>query len=87
MGEEIESGVVPIVNNNIDFSAVNDHLEEISNALTPSNKTIIRNCALTLYANTNFDNNVKSPVHIAKECIDRALIIANELKDRNLLVD
>lgn len=87
MDEEINDGsaVAPVVNNNIDFSEVNTYLEGISTALTPTNKTIIRNCALTLFANTIFDNNRKSPIQIAKECVDRAFIIANELESRNLL--
>ena len=87
MEEESGGGaaVAPVVNNNIDFNEVNTYLEGISTALTPTNKTIIRNCALTLFANTNFDYNKKSPIQIAKECVDRAFIIANELKSRNLL--
>ena len=87
MGEEQNSGAAASTSVNIDFKEINEYLKGIGTALTPTNKTIIRNCALTLFTNTNFDSNQKSPIQIAKECVDRALIIANELQKRNLLVD
>ena len=70
---------------NIDLSIVNDKLSEITNLLSTDNKAIIRDCALTLYTNTNFYNNEDSPIKIAKDCVARALIIAKELQSQGLL--
>jgi len=79
------SSAAPVIN--IDFKEINSYLEGISNAIKPNNKAIIRNCALTLFTNTNFDSSSKSPMQIAKECVARAIIIANELESKNLLSD
>lgn len=87
MDEESGGTIAPVINNYIDFSTINNYLEGISSALNPTNKTIIRNCAISLFVNTNFEYTKKSSVQIAKECVERALIMAKELKNQNLLAD
>lgn len=80
MGEEAGETVI-----NIDLSKVENKLEEISKSLTSDTKKIVRDCAITLFTNINFENINESPIQIAKNCIMRALILAKELKEQNLL--
>ena len=88
MGEEITGGgAATQVTVNFDIDSLNDKLDDLIKSLTPDNKKIIRDCALTLYTNTNFESSSKSPIIIAKECVDRALILAKELQNRNLLLE
>ena len=70
---------------NIDTSGIVSSLNKVAEALTPANKTIIRDCAIRLFSNTNFDNNSKSPIQIAKDCVSRALILAKEMQSQGLL--
>jgi hypothetical protein len=83
MGEELDN--VANVTVNFDIDSLNNKLDEIKKTLSNDSKAIIRDCAITLYTNTNFDNNTLSPIVIAKKCVERALIMANELKNQNLL--
>jgi hypothetical protein len=71
--------------NNIDFTEVNEQLKKIAESLTQSSKAIIRDCAITLYTNTNFSATGASPIQVAKQCIANALILAKELQNQNLL--
>jgi hypothetical protein len=82
MGEE---GGATNVSVNFDISSLNNKLDEIKQTLSSDTKAIVRDCAITLFTNTNFYNNDESPIAIAKKCIDRALIIAKELQSQNLL--
>lgn len=80
MGEENGSTSAVV---NIDLSGVIEKLD----LLKISKNAIIRNIAITLYTNTNFDTTNKSPIQIADECIAKALIMAKALNDKNLLID
>lgn len=88
MGEETTGGGgAAQVTINFDINSLNNKLDDLIKSLTPDNKKIIRDCALTLYTNTNFESSNKSPIFIAKDCVDRALILAKELQNRNLLFE
>ena len=54
---------------------------ETNNQLT--NKQLIIDCAIKLYANSDFSE--KSPIHIAHECIDRSIVLISELKNQNII--
>lgn len=62
----------------LDFSKI-----EIS--LNVNDKQLVRDCAITLYTNTNFDQNEKSSFQIAQESVDRAVIMISELKKRGII--
>lgn len=70
---------------NENLNNINECLSGISNSLSITNKKIIRDCALNLYYYSNFENNSKSPIQIANECITRAFVIVKELENNNLL--
>lgn len=70
---------------NENLSNINECLSKISNSLSITNKKIIRDCALNLYYRSNFENNLKSPIQIANECITRAFVLVKELENNNLL--
>ena len=76
-----EDGVVV----NIDLSTINQKLEEINKSLSVDTKNLIKNCAVTLFTNTNFDVIDRSPVQVAKDCIARALIMAKELQNQGII--
>jgi len=83
MGEEAAGlGSVTV---NFDINALNSKLDEIIGALSGDEKTLVKQCAMQLYANTNFDMSDKSPIQIARACIDRAIIIVNELKNQKII--
>ena len=61
-----------------------DH-SKLSTSFNKSDKQLIRDCAITLYTNANFDQTEKSNFQIARECIDRAVIIVSELKKSKVI--
>ena len=70
---------------NFDLDSLNNKLDDVVKSLSKDNKAIIRDCAITLFTNTNFDNNSKNPHQIAGDCVNRALILAQVLKNENLI--
>lgn len=70
---------------NIDLAPVVAKLDDVAKSLTPDTKKIIRDCAITLFTNTNFELSSNSPVQIAKDCITRAMIMAKELKEQKII--
>ena len=82
MDEEAGGAIV-----NIDLSKVELNLNQIVKSLAPDSKKIVRDCAITLYTNTNFEMNEKSPIQIAHECVNRAIIMGRELKLQGLIDD
>lgn len=70
------------------FAGVQDiqaQTNKIINDEFNSHNSIIRKCAITMFTNTNFDLTDKTPFQIAKECINRAVIIVNELKNQKII--
>jgi len=86
MGEEGGAGSgAAQVTVNFDIDSLNNKLDEVVKSLSKDNKAIIRDCVIRLFANTNFDNNSKSPYQIASDCVSRAVILAQVLKNENLI--
>ena len=86
MGEESGGGAgAAQVTVNFDIDSLNNKLDDVIKSLSKDNKAIIRDCTIRLFANTNFDNNSKSPYQIAGDCVNRALILAQVLKKENLI--
>jgi len=66
-------------------ATVNIDLNPLVAALKKDDKQLVRDCAITLYTNTNFDHNEKSNFQIAQESVDRAVIMISELKKRGII--
>ena len=59
----------------------------IENELTTmgERRNIIRDCAIALFTNTNFDTDKRSTIVIAKECVAKALLMTKEIKDQKII--
>lgn len=69
----------------VNLTELVDELKNIEKGLSKSSKNIIRDIAITLYTNTNFSASVYSPIIIAQQCVQNAMILAKVLQDSNLL--
>ena len=87
MGEEKEEGTATGVTvvNNIDLSTVESELKNLSKVLSGDEKTMIKNIAITLYCNINFDEAKKSAYQLANDSIGRAIILVDSFKKNNIM--
>ena len=87
MGEEKEEGATTGVTvvNNIDLSTVESELKNLNKVLSGDEKTMIKNIAITLYCNINFDEAKKSPYQLANDSIGRAIILVDSFKKNNIM--
>ena len=87
MGEEKEEGTATGVTvvNNIDLSTVESELKNLSKVLSGDEKTMIKNIAITLYCNINFDEAKKSAYQLANDSIGRAIILVDSFKKNNII--
>ena len=87
MGEEKEEGAATGVTvvNNIDLSTVESELKNLSKVLSGDEKTMIKNIAITLYCNINFDEAKKSAYQLANDSIGRAIILVDSFKKNNIM--
>ena len=86
MGEEgggAATGVTVV--NNIDLSTVESELKNLSKVLSGDEKTMIKNIAITLYCNINFDEAKKSAYQLANDSIGRAIILVDSFKKNNII--
>ena len=84
MGEEGTAAGVTVVNN-IDLSTVESELKNLSKVLSGDEKTMIKNIAITLYCNINFDEAKKSAYQLANDSIGRAIILVDSFKKNNII--
>lgn len=87
MGEEKEEGAATGVTvvNNIDLSTVESELKNLSKVLSGDEKTMIKNIAITLYCNINFDEANKSAYQLANDSIGRAIILVDSFKKNKIM--
>ena len=87
MGEEKEEGAATGVTvvNNIDLSTVESELKNLNKVLSGDEKTMIKNIAITLYCNINFDEANKSAYQLAKDSIGRAIILVDSFKKNKIM--
>ena len=86
MGEEgggAATGVTVV--NNIDLSTVESELKNLSKVLSGDEKTMIKNIAITLYCNINFDEAKKSAYQLANDSIGRAIILVDSFKKNKIM--
>ena len=86
MGEEgggAATGVTVV--NNIDLSTVESELKNLSKVLSGDEKTMIKNIAITLYCNINFDEAKKSAYQLANDSIGRAIILVDSFKKNKII--
>ena len=77
MEEETTGGAAaPVVN--IDLSGTEEALTKIADALSGDEKTLVKDIAIKLYANSKFDEG-KSAQQLAIDAIERALILISKL--------
>ena len=77
MEEETTGGATaPVVN--IDLSGTEEALTKIADALSGDEKTLIKDIAIKLYANSKFDEG-KSAQQLANDAIERALVLISKL--------
>lgn len=84
MGEEGTAAGVTVVNN-IDLSTVESELKNLSKVLSGDEKTMIKNIAITLYCNINFDEAKKSAYQLANDSIGRAIILVDSFKKNKII--
>ena len=84
MGEEegaVAGGAV-----SIDLSTVESELKNLNQVLSGDEKTMIKNIAINLYCNVNFDEANKSAYQIANDAISRAIILVDSFKKNNIII-
>ena len=69
----------------VDLTELVGELKNIEKGLSKSSKNIIRDIAIKLYTNTNFSASAYSPIIIAQQCVQNAMILGKVLQDSNLL--
>ena len=84
MGEEAVAAGTTVINN-IDFSIVESELKNLNKILSVDEKTMIKNIAITLYCNVNFDEANKSAYQIANDSISRAIILVDSFKKNKII--
>ncbi len=62
-----------------DMTETNEKLGEIVEALSVNDKAILRDIAIKLYSNCDFDHTSESADQIAIKCIERARILLKRL--------
>ena len=63
----------------IDLTETNQKLDEIVKALAGDPKNLVKEIAIKLYANSEFDRSGKSAVQLADAAIERAKILVAKL--------
>ena len=63
-----------------DMTETNAKLEEIAKALSGDEKTIVKDLAIRLFANTEFNISGISAQQAANNAVERALILVSKLK-------
>ena len=63
----------------IDLTETNQKLDEIVKALAEDHKNLVKEIAIKLYANSEFDKSGKSAVQLADAAIERAKILVTKL--------
>ena len=84
MGEE--EGAVAGGTVSIDLSTVESELKNLHKVLSGDEKTMIKNIAITLYCNINFDNAKKSAYQLANDSIGRAIILVDSFKKNKIII-
>ena len=75
MGEDAAAGAVV----NIDLSGTEAALSKIADALSGDEKKMLKDIAIRLYANSEFDKSGKSAQQLANDAIERAMILISKL--------
>ena len=65
--------------NEIDLAETNQKLDEIVKALAGDPKNLVKEIAIRLYANSEFDRSGKSAAQLADAAIERAKILVTKL--------
>ena len=65
--------------NEIDLAETNQKLDEIVKALAGDPKNLVKEIAIRLYANSEFDRSGKSAAQLADAAIERAMILVTKL--------
>ena len=76
MEEDVGGGGAVV---NIDLTEVSQKLDEIVKALAEDNKNLVKEIAIRLYANSEFDRSGKSAAQLADAAIERAKILVTKL--------
>lgn len=63
----------------VDLTETNQKLDEIVKALTGDPANMMKDIAIRLYANSDFDHTSKSAAQLADAAIERAKILASKL--------
>ena len=63
----------------IDLTETNQKLDEIAKALAGDPKNLVKEIAIKLYANSEFDRSGKSAAQLADAAIERAKILVAKL--------
>ena len=63
----------------IDLTETNQKLDEIAKALAGDPKKLVKEIAIRLYANSEFDRSGKSAAQLADVAIERAKILVTKL--------
>jgi hypothetical protein len=64
---------------NIDLSGTENALNKIVETLSGDEKTMLKEIAIRLYANSDFEHTSKSAAQLADVAIERAMILASKL--------
>lgn len=75
MGEDTGAGTTV----NIDLSGTEEALKKIADALSGDEKTLLKDIAIRLYANSEFDKSGKSAQQLANDAVERAMILMSKL--------
>ena len=76
MEEDVGGGGAVV---NIDLTEVSQKLDEIVKALAEDHKNLVKEIAIRLYANSEFDRSGKSAAQLADAAIERAKILVTKL--------
>ena len=76
MEEDVGGGGTVV---NIDLTEVSQKLDEIVKALAGDHKNLVKEIAIRLYANSEFDRSGKSAAQLADAAIERAKILVTKL--------
>lgn len=76
MGENAGGGGAVV---NIDLTEISQKLDEIAKVLAGDPKNLVKEIAIKLYANSEFDKSGKSAAQLADAAIERAKILVTKL--------
>lgn len=85
MGEEATGGLAPQVTVNFDIDKLSNKIDELSKILSGDKNTVIKDIAIKLYANTNFESVGKSPYQVAQDAVGKAQTLVSVFESNNLL--